>query len=94
MKGAVVLHRPDDHLPAARLFLSQAGSTVFGVRFFAVLASAGTGWGVFLLARRLFDDRAGLWAVVLAFVAPLFAVGATLSTVPGVTHREGVFFVG
>ena len=57
------------------------GSTVFGVRFFAVLAAAGTGWGVFLLARRLFDDRAGLWAVVLALVVPLFAVGATLMTI-------------
>ncbi len=57
------------------------GSTVFGVRFFAVLAAAGTGWGMFLLARRLFDDRAGLWAVVLALLAPLFAVGATLMTI-------------
>ena len=57
------------------------GSAVFGVRFFAVLAAAGTGWGVFLLARRLFDERAGLWAVVLAFVVPLFAVGATLMTI-------------
>ena len=57
------------------------GSTVFGVRFFAVLAAAGTGWGIFLLARRLFDDRTALWALCLALVVPLFAVGATLMTI-------------
>ena len=57
------------------------GSTVFGVRFFAVLAAAGTGWGIFLLARRLFDDRTALWAMGLALVVPLFAVGATLMTI-------------
>ena len=57
------------------------GSTVFGVRFFAVLAAGGTGWGIFLLARRLFDGWTGFWAVALALVAPLFAVGATLMTI-------------
>ena len=57
------------------------GSTVFGVRFFAVVAGAGTGWGIFLLARRLFDDRTALWALLLALVVPLFAVGATLMTI-------------
>ena len=57
------------------------GSTVFGVRFFAVLAAAGTGGGIFLLARRLFDDRTALWAMGLALIVPLFAVGATLMTI-------------
>jgi 4-amino-4-deoxy-L-arabinose transferase-like glycosyltransferase len=57
------------------------GPTVFGVRLFAVLAAAGTGWGIFQLGRRLFDDRTALWALVLALVAPLFAVGATLMTI-------------
>ena len=57
------------------------GSTVFGVRFCAVIAAAGTGWGIFLLARRLFGDRTALWAMALALVVPLFAVGATLMTI-------------
>jgi hypothetical protein len=37
------------------------GDTVFGVRFFAVLLSAGTAWQLFRLARRLYDDRTALW---------------------------------
>ena len=57
------------------------GPTVFGVRFFAVLAAAGTGVGLFLLARRLFSARVGFWTVVLALVTPLFAVGTTLMTI-------------
>ena len=57
------------------------GPTVFGVRFFAVLVAAGTGAGLFLLARRLFSARVGFWTVVLALVTPLFAVGATLMTI-------------
>jgi 4-amino-4-deoxy-L-arabinose transferase-like glycosyltransferase len=57
------------------------GQTVFGVRFFAVLLAGGTGFGMFLLARQLFSDRVGLWTVVVATVAPLFAVGASLMTI-------------
>src|SRR5215475_638940 len=33
------------------------GQTVFGVRFFAVILASSTGFGIFLLARRLFSDR-------------------------------------
>ena len=65
-------------IKASTLFF---GSTVFGVRFFAVTAAAGTGGGIFLLARRLFDDRTALWALALALIVPLFAVGATLMTI-------------
>ena len=57
------------------------GQTVFGVRFFAVILASTTGLGIFLLARRLFSDRVGFWAVVLAALTPLFAVGATLMTI-------------
>ncbi|MEO8439034.1 MAG: glycosyltransferase family 39 protein [Spartobacteria bacterium] len=57
------------------------GQTVFGVRFFAVLLASGTGWAMFLLARRLFSDRAAFWALVVASVVPLFAVGASLMTI-------------
>jgi 4-amino-4-deoxy-L-arabinose transferase-like glycosyltransferase len=57
------------------------GPTALGVRFFAVMLSAGTAWQIFLLARRWFDDTAGLIAVLLAGVVPLFAVGAVLMTI-------------
>jgi 4-amino-4-deoxy-L-arabinose transferase-like glycosyltransferase len=57
------------------------GQTVFGIRFFATLLALGTGVGIFLLARRLFSDWVAFWAVVLAALTPLFAVGATLMTI-------------
>jgi 4-amino-4-deoxy-L-arabinose transferase-like glycosyltransferase len=57
------------------------GQTVFGIRFFAVILSTLTGIGIYFLARRLFNDRVALWAVVLAAVTPMFAVGAILMTI-------------
>ena len=57
------------------------GDTVFGVRFFAVLLSAGTAFQLFRLAERLYDDRTALWSVVVAAVIPLFAVGSILMTI-------------
>jgi 4-amino-4-deoxy-L-arabinose transferase-like glycosyltransferase len=57
------------------------GQTVFGIRFFAVILSSATGIGIYLLAGRLFSDRVALWALILAGVAPLFAVGAVLMTI-------------
>ncbi|MGI8432413.1 MAG: ArnT family glycosyltransferase [Chthoniobacterales bacterium] len=57
------------------------GQTVFGVRFFAVLLAGGTGLAIFLLARRIFSARAAFWAVLVASVVPLFAVGASLMTI-------------
>jgi 4-amino-4-deoxy-L-arabinose transferase-like glycosyltransferase len=57
------------------------GDTVFGVRFFAVLLSAGTAFQLFRLAERLYDDRTALWCVGVAAVIPLFAVGSILMTI-------------
>src|SRR5260370_32568609 len=56
------------------------GDTVFGVRFFAVLLSAGTALQLFRLAKRLYDDRTALWCLVAAPVIPLSPVGALLIT--------------
>src|SRR5271170_4562178 len=36
------------------------GDNNLGVRFFAVLLSAGTAWQIFLLARRWYDETVGL----------------------------------
>ena len=57
------------------------GSTVFGIRFFAVILASATGVGIFLLARRMFSDRVGFWALLLAGITPLFAVGSILMTI-------------
>src|ERR1700738_1989867 len=57
------------------------GQTVFGIRFFATMLALGTGFGTFFLVRQLFSDRVAFWAVVLAALTPLFAVGATLMTI-------------
>src|SRR5581483_11266749 len=50
------------------------GDTIFGVRFFAVVLSSVTGWLIFVLARRLYDDRTALWCLFTALVTPIFAV--------------------
>ena len=57
------------------------GQTVFGVRFFAVILAGGTGLAILSLGRTLFSSRGGFWAVFLATVVPLFAVGASLMTI-------------
>ncbi len=57
------------------------GQTVFGIRFFAVLLASGTGVAIWLLARHLFSDRVAFWAIVIATIIPLFAVGASLMTI-------------
>lgn len=64
------------------------GNTLFGVRFFAVVLSTATGIVMLLLARRLYDDRAALWSLLLAAVIPLFAVGSILMTIDSLS----VFF--
>jgi 4-amino-4-deoxy-L-arabinose transferase-like glycosyltransferase len=57
------------------------GDNNFGVRFFAVLLSAGTAWQIFILARRWYDETTALIAVLIAGVVPLYAVGAVLMTI-------------
>ncbi len=57
------------------------GDTVFGVRFFAVLLSAGTGVVIFLLARKLFSERVAYWSLVAVLGIPLYSVGSILMTI-------------
>jgi len=57
------------------------GPTVFGIRIFAVILGTGTGWLMYLLARRLYDERTGLWCLVVAGVIPMVAVGSILMTI-------------
>jgi 4-amino-4-deoxy-L-arabinose transferase-like glycosyltransferase len=64
------------------------GNTVFGIRFWAVLLSTASGALIFLLARRLYDDRVALWCLLMAVVMPLTAVGSILMTIDSLS----VFF--
>ena len=57
------------------------GSTVFGVRFFAVVLSMGTGIALFSLGKLLFSPKIGFRALLLALVIPIFAVGSILMTI-------------
>jgi len=66
------------------------GNTVFGIRFFAVVLSTATSALLFLLARRLYDDRVALWCLLVASVMPLMAVGSILMTIDSLS----VFFSG
>ena len=68
---------------AVTIFLSRHlfGDTVLGVRFFAVLLSAGTGMGLFILARMLYGEKVAFWTLIVALVMPLYAVGSILMTI-------------
>jgi len=57
------------------------GANTFGVRFFAVMLSAGTAWQIFLLARRWYDETTALIAVLVTNVVPLYALGAVVMTI-------------
>src|ERR1700690_1014779 len=57
------------------------GDTVFGIRFFAVLLSGAVSWLLFVLARRLYDERTAWWCLLMALVMPMLAVGSILMTI-------------
>ncbi len=57
------------------------GDTVFGIRFFAILLSAGTGYGIYKLGRRLFSGQTGFFSILLAGVIPMFGAGSILMTI-------------
>lgn len=57
------------------------GDGPFGIRWLSVLLSAGTGWQLFVLARRLFDERVAYFSLLVVLVIPLFAIGSILMTI-------------
>ena len=57
------------------------GDTVFGVRFFAVLLSAATGIGLYILAKMLYDEKVAFWTLIVVLFMPLYAVGSILMTI-------------
>jgi undecaprenyl-diphosphatase len=75
-----------DHPPAIGYLIKFStlifGNTEFAVRFPAVLFFFFTSFFVFLLARRLFDERTAFWSVVLLNVTPVFSFLGAVLTVP------------
>lgn len=57
------------------------GANNLGIRFFAVLLSAGTAWQMFLLARRWYDETTALIAVLITGIIPIYALGAVVMTI-------------
>jgi len=57
------------------------GANNLGVRFLAVMLSAGTAWQMFLLARRWYDETTALIAVLVTGVVPIYALGAVVMTI-------------
>lgn len=68
-----------DHPPLA-FWIAAAASRAFGtthdvlIRLPFIVLYAATSWMLYVLARRLYDDRAALFTVVLAQVIPVFGV--------------------
>jgi 4-amino-4-deoxy-L-arabinose transferase-like glycosyltransferase len=65
---------------AIRASTALFGPTEFGVRFWSPILAAGTSLLLFYFAKRLFNETAGLWAMVALNVAPIFSYGAFLIT--------------
>jgi hypothetical protein len=57
------------------------GPTELGVRLFSPLLALGTSLLLFFLARRLYNERVGMWTVLLLNVTPIFNVGAVVMTI-------------
>ncbi len=50
------------------------GLTNFGIRFASVLLFVGTSWLLFLITRKLFNAKAGFWAVIIMNLSALYTV--------------------
>ncbi len=57
------------------------GDTVFGVRWISVVLSGLSGWMIYWLGSRLWNERVGFWGVVIAMTLPIYAVGSVLMTI-------------
>src|ERR1700738_5208201 len=56
------------------------GPTEFGVRFWSPILAAGTSLMLFYFGKRLFNENAGLWTVIVFNVTPIFNIGAFVMT--------------
>ena len=84
--GARALHLSYFDHPPLHVWLAHASALAFGetrwVRLPFVLLFAGTGWLLFLLTRRLYGPRAGVWALLSLNLTPFFTLSAGGWVVP------------
>ena len=66
---------------AIRLGTMLLGISEAGVRFLSPLLSLGTSILVYLFTRRLFSERAALWALVACNLMPILNVGSVVMTI-------------
>jgi len=66
---------------AIRLGTMLLGASEAGVRFLSPLLSLGTSVLVYLFTRRLFSERAALWALVACNLMPILNVGSVVMTI-------------
>jgi len=52
------------------------GDTSFGVRFVPLLMGLGTAWIISTLARRLYGEGGGLWAIILVSIEPVVFIAS------------------
>jgi 4-amino-4-deoxy-L-arabinose transferase-like glycosyltransferase len=64
----------------ARALTGSAAPLIVRLPFVAL--SGITSWLLFLITRRLFDERAGFWAVVAYTIAPVFSLAAGIWVLP------------
>src|SRR4051794_129439 len=60
---------------AIRASTALFGSTEFGVRFWTPILGAATSLLLYYFTRKLFNERAGFWAVIALSAGPLCNVG-------------------
>jgi 4-amino-4-deoxy-L-arabinose transferase-like glycosyltransferase len=66
---------------AIRASTAIFGASEFGVRFFSPLLGLGTSLVIFFFARRLYNERVGIWTVLLLNAIPIFNVGSVVMTI-------------
>jgi 4-amino-4-deoxy-L-arabinose transferase-like glycosyltransferase len=66
---------------AIRASTAIFGDTEFGVRFWSPILGAGTSLILYYFTRRLFNEAAGVWAVIALNVTPIFNIGNLVMTI-------------
>lgn len=66
---------------AIRSSTALFGDSEFGVRFWSPILGAATSLLVYYFTRKLFNERAGFWAVIALNAIPLFNVGSLVMTI-------------
>ena len=73
-----------DHPPLTAytifLFTHLFGPSAWSIRLGALLYSFGFSWLLYLIGKRMFDERTGFWAALLINLLPTFSITALIMT--------------